>query len=36
MIRIHFQLCDLEPIMSGNIQKELANLFAHLSPENPF
>lgn len=36
MIRIHFQLFDLEPKMSGNLQKELANSFAHLSLENLF
>ena len=36
MIRIHFQLFDLEPMMSGNLQKELGNSFAHLSMENLF
>jgi hypothetical protein len=35
MIRIHFQLFDLEPMMSGNLQKEFANLFAHLFPGEP-
>ncbi len=36
MIRIHFQLFDLEPMTSGNLQKELANSFAHHSLDNPY
>jgi hypothetical protein len=35
MVHIHYQLFYLEPMMSGNLQKEHANWFAHLFPGEP-